>query len=544
VSGVAGRVNARTCGQAIVALLEAYGVDTVFGIPGVHTLELYRGLVNSRIRHVLPRHEQGAGFMADGYARATGKPGVCFLITGPGLTNAATAIAQAYSDSVPMLVLSSVNPLATLGRGMGELHELRDQQQLMSGCTAFSARADNPEAVPGLLARAFALFAGARPRPVHIEVPIDIFERPVTEDWTPSPAPVPPQAAHEAIAGAARWLATAKSPAIVVGGGARHAGKAVGAIAKRIAAPVVSSVAGIGIFPSSHPLSLGPTLVSAATRQFLREADVVLAAGTELSTTDTWSGRLEFSGRLIRIDIDPAQFANAPKADIAIVADAGPALEAIASSLPATVATAGASVASAHNVANLMAAWRDGLGAGERRRKAAFEAITAATPADTMFVTDMTQIAYTAHTVFRSDTPGRFFHPQGYGTLGFALPAALGVKLGKPRAPVVALAGDGGILYTISEMATAADERIPVVVVLWNNRSLQQIREGFLERGIEPVAVSPKAPDFGKLAEGFGWHWRAVESIGDIGPAMREALALNAPALVEIRADAPAMAFD
>ncbi len=141
--------NIPTCGEALVALLEKYGVEIVFGIPGVHTLELYRGLVGSKIRHVLPRHEQGAGFMADGYARASGKPGVCFLITGPGVTNAATPIGQAYSDSVPMLVISSVNEVRHLGKGRGELHELPDQQKLMSACTAFSARADKPGRTAG-----------------------------------------------------------------------------------------------------------------------------------------------------------------------------------------------------------------------------------------------------------------------------------------------------------------------------------------------------------------------------------------------------------
>jgi thiamine pyrophosphate-dependent acetolactate synthase large subunit-like protein len=175
--------NTKTCGEAIVSLLEAYGVDIVFGIPGVHTLELYRGLVGSRIRHVLPRHEQGAGFMADGYARVSGKPGVCFLITGPGVTNAATPIGQAYSDSVPMLVISSVNEVRHLGKGRGELHELPDQQKLMSACTAFSERISEPSEFPAVLKRAFDVFHSARPRPVHIEVPIDIFDKPVDETW-------------------------------------------------------------------------------------------------------------------------------------------------------------------------------------------------------------------------------------------------------------------------------------------------------------------------------------------------------------------------
>lgn len=527
--------NVRTCGEALVALLEKYDVDKVFGIPGVHTLELYRGLVNSRIRHVLPRHEQGAGFMADGYARATGKPGVCFLITGPGVTNAATAIGQAYSDSVPMLVISSVNPAATLGRGRGELHELKDQQALMSGCTAFSARAEHPHQIPALFARAFALFARGRPRPVHIEVPIDIFDREVEEEWLPEPLPPVAMPAEPDVAQAAAWLASARNPAILVGGGAKAAGAAVLEIAEKLAAPVACSVGGLGVFPGSHALSLGPTLVSAATRQLLGEADVVLVAGCEIASTDTWGPAPDFRGKLIRVDIDANQFDHPRQADLAIRADARVALEAIAARLEAK-REAALHADAARKVAETVAAWRDHLGPGDRLRKAVFEAIEAASPPDTVFTADMTQIAYTSHTIFTPDEPGRYFYPQGYGTLGFALPAAMGVKLAKPATPVVCLIGDGGILYTLTEMATAVDENIPIVVALWNNNSLQQIREGFEERGIEPIAVSPRAPDFQTLARGFGWETAKVSSMEAIGPAIAAALASGRPSLVEIDA--------
>jgi thiamine pyrophosphate-dependent acetolactate synthase large subunit-like protein len=167
-----------SCGRAVISLLEAYGVDTVFGMPGVHTLELYKGLAASRIRHILVRHEQGAGFMADGYARATGRPGVCVLITGPGVTNAATAMGQAYSDSVPMLVLSSVNASADLGMGRGRLHEITCQQAVTAPLTAFSGTALDAGEVPDLIARAFTAFTGARPRPVHIALPLDVLTAP------------------------------------------------------------------------------------------------------------------------------------------------------------------------------------------------------------------------------------------------------------------------------------------------------------------------------------------------------------------------------
>src|SRR5215469_4568789 len=169
---------APTCGEALVTLLEGYGVEYVFGIPGVHTVELYRGLAASSIRHVTPRHEQGAGFMADGYARVTGKPGVCFIITGPGMTNIATAMAQAYADSIPMLVISSVNARRELGSGDGRLHELPSQRNVFAGLTAFSHTLLDAAELPQLLARAFAVFESARPRPVHIEIPLDVIVAP------------------------------------------------------------------------------------------------------------------------------------------------------------------------------------------------------------------------------------------------------------------------------------------------------------------------------------------------------------------------------
>ncbi|MBN3749605.1 hypothetical protein G3N96_29880, partial [Burkholderia sp. Se-20373] len=187
----------RTCGEALVDLLARHGVECVFGIPGVHTVELYRGLAASSIRHVTPRHEQGAGFMADGYARVTGRPGVCFIITGPGMTNIATAMAQAYADSIPMLVISSVNARRELGRGDGRLHELPSQRDVFAGLTAFSHTLLDAADLPQVLARAFAVFASARPRPVHIEIPLDVIVMPAPA-LSDAPSALPARPAPDA----------------------------------------------------------------------------------------------------------------------------------------------------------------------------------------------------------------------------------------------------------------------------------------------------------------------------------------------------------
>jgi len=178
----------RSCGEALMHLLESYGVTTVFGIPGEHTLELYRGIEKSNVRAVTPRNEQGASFMADGYARVTGNPGVCTLITGPGVTNAATGIGQAYADSIPMLVISSANDSPSLGKGWGRLHETTDLCAITRPITAFSAMVHDPAEIPGLVAQAFTVFHSRRPRPVHIAIPLDVMEMPVNDDWQPSQA--------------------------------------------------------------------------------------------------------------------------------------------------------------------------------------------------------------------------------------------------------------------------------------------------------------------------------------------------------------------
>ena len=209
-------------GQYLMRRLKERGVDTVFGMPGVHTLELYRGIAAERIDHVLVRHEQGAGFMADGYARATGRPGACTLITGPGLTNALTAIGQAWSDSVPMLVLSSVNPLDHGGAGQGRLHEITDQAAVTAPLVGLTRTATDAAGVDAFLAEAFAMFAAGRPRPAHLQVPVDALAAPCGAGGEPAAPPRPPRAAPSEIEQASPLLAGAARPMVVAGGGARR----------------------------------------------------------------------------------------------------------------------------------------------------------------------------------------------------------------------------------------------------------------------------------------------------------------------------------
>ena len=272
-----------TFGEAVMELLAAYEVDTVFGMAGTMTVELYRGMARSKIRHVQCRNEQGASLMADGYARATGKPGVCTIIAGPGVTNAATGIAQAYCDSQPMLVLSGAAPTLTHGKGWGAIHELNDQAAVTAGFTALSAMVRYPEEFPELLARAFAIFRGSRPRPVHLSLPRDVLPARLEAGWRPRRSPSLPMPDPDAVQEAADLLAQAERPLILVGGGAVGSGAALTDIAERIGAPVLASNAGKGILPNSHPLSLGCSILQEASQHALADADVVLLVGSEVA---------------------------------------------------------------------------------------------------------------------------------------------------------------------------------------------------------------------------------------------------------------------
>lgn len=521
-----------TIGRYVMRLLEAYGVELVFGIPGVHTLELYRGLEGSGLRHVLVRHEQGAGFAADGYARVTGKPGVCLLISGPGVTNAATPMGQAYSDSMPMLVISSTCSSDSLGQGWGMLHEVTDQRAVTAPLTAFSRTVFSAEAFGDSLAEAFALFASARPRPVHIEIPIDVLAR--SCNLTPAAAtpPAPPVARESEIGAAARMLDAARSAAIVVGGGARLAGAAIARIAEACGAPIVTTLAAKGCVPDQHPLHLGAMLHRPEVRALLHDADVVLALGTELAETDTWSEALAFDGQLIRVDLDPAKLVDRTPADLGIRADAAATAAGIAAALEASAADR---TEAEQKVAALRRRFRDDVDALSLRHRRFLEPLRAALPEDGIVVADMTQIAYTGGRDFPVSQPGCWLCPNGYGTLGFALPAAIGAKLGAPARPIVALAGDAGFLFTVQELATAVEQELSLPILIWNNEALGQIRDDMVAQGIAEVGVIPRNPDFIALARAFGCATALVREPETLGPALEDALAGPGPTVIEVR---------
>jgi len=529
------------CGELLVRLLEQAGVNTVFGIPGVHTIELYRALHASGIRHVTPRHEQGAGFMADGYARLTGRPGVCFVITGPGMTNILTAMGQAFADSIPMLVISSVNRASEIGKGEGRLHELRSQRDMAAGVAAFSHTLRSPCELSEVLSRAFAVFESARPRPVHIEIPLDVITEPA--GCSPSsldPAPLPPMPDTDAIEQAARLLGSAEQPMIFFGGGCVDASAEAVALAETLDAPACCTINAKGVLPKGHPLSLGSNQSLTPVREMVLHSDVVLAIGTELGETDYdvfFDGKFRIGGKLIRIDIEAEQLQRNCLAELPILGDAGAAMRALITAL------GGAKPSVAHSpgrerAANLRkqidADW-PGVWLTVRQ----LLNLVQETLRNVVIVGDSTQPVYIGNHLYDAVRPRSWFNSTtGYGTLGYALPAAIGAKIAAPDLPVVSLIGDGGLQFTLPELASAVEASTPIIILLWNNEGYKEIKRCMLDHHIEPIGVDIYTPDFLTIAEGFGCCAERATDLGQLRKQLKAAARSARPTLIEIREDA------
>ena len=523
-----------TGGQAVVEALRAEGVRTVFGIPGMHTLHLYEALrVCPTIRHFTTRHEQGAAFMAEGYARATGEPGVCLAITGPGATNTLTALGNAYSDSSPVLCITSEIATGFIGQGKEVFHELKDQLGLFSAVTGWNERVASVAEIPGAVQRAMCSLRTGRPRPAHLEVPIDVLAaigEVVIAPSAPSERPaVDPEQVREAVA----LLAGARAPLIYAGGGAVLSGAsaALVGLAERLGAPVVTTYMGKGAFPEDHPLSLGcGPWRRGLIADYLARADLLLVVGARLGPVETRNWSLRLPKTLVHVDIDPAVIGRSYPATVGMVGDARRALEQITKTLDEMMLQPRPSPATE------IARWK----AEERERLlrepgfALMAALQGALARDAIVVNDAALVnGWTAHCL-STCTPRSFLFPSGFAALGFGLPAALGAKVAFPERQVVVVCGDGGFLFTGQELATAVQYGLNVVVLVFNDNGYGSIarlqREGFGET----FAADLVNPDFVRLAEAFGaWAARASTPEG-VEAALVAALHSNQPALIEV----------
>ncbi|MFG2332396.1 thiamine pyrophosphate-binding protein [Streptomyces sp. NPDC048604] len=535
------REAAATGGEAVVRALAAHGVTDAFGIPGTHNLEIYRHLPAYGIRHVTPRHEQGAGCAADAYARVSGRPGVAITTTGPALLNIAAAVGQAYSDSVPLLVVSPGMPLRHPRQSTGLLHEMRSQTEALRGVAAFSHRVSSVAEIGAAVARAFTLFRTGRPRPAHLEVPLDLLESMEPAGPVRLAPPAAPQAADAtAVRQAADALRAARRPVLVLGGGARAAAAECLALAETLGAPVVTTANGKGTVDERHPLALGVSLHSPAVQKWLAERDTILAVGTELAESDTWTPLPPLAGMLIRVDVDPAQMYAGLPADVPLTGDATAVLravlEATASDARAHAALDGVpSHAAALDAAALRAARDDETRARDARWVPYLRALREVLAEDAVVTSDSAQCCYYGALPHLPLGPqGRYLHPTGFGTLGYALPAAIGAKTAYPQRQVVALSGDGGLQFSVQELATAAGLGAPLPVVVFDNGGYGEIRDEMAARGDTPTAVAQPPVDLPALARAYGGHGTIARTPAQLARAVAEALTTPGPTIVTV----------
>lgn len=527
-----------TLGEFLIKLLESYEVDRVFGIPGVHTIELYRGLANSPITHYTPRHEQGAGFMADGYARISGKPGVCFVITGPGLTNIATAMAQAYADSIPMLVISGVNKTKHLGHGNGNLHELPNQSAFAEQVSSFSYSVNHPDDLPQVIARAFAVFSSARPRPVHIEIPIDLMSAPADHLMSPPSlalpnAPVPDENSINQIT---KLCLAATSPLLIIGGGVKGKNKSAQELAEVLDCPVVMTVNARGLIPDNHPLAIPASPSLKSVRSVIENSDLVLTMGTELGPTDfDMYGNQEFTipNTLIRVDLDPLQLHRNMHPTIGIIGDADRTMKQLVISLQKNEQSHVNRNGADRALTTKQAAFNE-LSKPMQEQIKFLETIKSSLPG-VIIVGDSTQPVYAGNLYYSPDSSkGWMNSATGFGTLGYALPAAIGAQLAAPQRPVVCLTGDGGIQFTLGELGSAIDAGANIIVIVWNNDGYLEIKSFMLENNITPEGVTPSSPDFPAIAKAYGLYAEHLSSKEELPAALKRARAENRPTLIQI----------
>lgn len=525
-------VRSMTGGQAMVAMLKRYGVDTIFGLPGVQLDGLFAALHDAAddIRVIHTRHEQATAYMADGYARVTGREGVCLVVPGPGLMNAAAGLATAYACNSPVLCLTGQIRSDLIGVGRGMLHEVPFQLEMTRSFSKFAERATTPDAIPGMMHQAFHQLRSGRPRPVTVEVPPDTFFATGDVDLGgPISERLYPEIDEDAIAQAAKALAGARNPLIYGGGGLQRSGasESLLALASLLQAPVILSSNGRGVLSDREDLVVG-TLSDKALRP---QADVILVVGTRFlgAASDTLEVRSDQT--LIRIDIDPQEITRNQSADIAIVADSGQALAAL---YDRVAGLADRRESRADEFRALKAANRKRLEAVQPQA-AYSQAMRAALPDDGIVVNEMTQLSYYARIEFPVYQPMTWITPGYQGTLGYGFTAAMGAKVGRPDAPVLSINGDGGFGFTLNELSTAVQHKIGLVTVVFNDSAYGNVRRiQQVDLGGKEIASDLLNPDYLKLADAFGLAGYRVETPAALQTALEAAFKTDEPALIEV----------
>jgi acetolactate synthase-1/2/3 large subunit len=521
-------------GQALAQQLKLEGIDTIFGLPGVQLDWAFDALYEERghIRVIHTRHEQACGYMADGYARATGKIGTLLVVPGPGVLNASAALSTAYACSSPVFCITGNVHLDQLGKERGVLHEVKDQTQMMASVTKWQAMARNPNDVPRLVHEAVRQLTTGRPRPVELEVTPDVLEgRGEVRLLEPS-FYEPPAADPDLIDRAAQMLGRAQRPVILSGGGSMAGGawEELQRLAEALEAPVVMTANGKGALSDRHHLSH----YARSMTELAPEADAVLLVGTRLAPglmqyqAPSW---LKPDKTTIRIDIDPGEIARNFQPTLSIVGDAKRALEALAERLGRYNHSRPSRRDELNELKRYLAE-----DAAKTSPQAEFAmAIRAELPDDGVFVQESTQVGYWSSANFPVYSPRSYLTAGYQGTLGFGFATALGAQAGLPDRKVVSVNGDGGFFYNVQELSTMAQQRIPLTAIVFNDNAYGNVKRSQEQRfGGHVIATDLKNPDMLKLAEAYGVEGRRATTPQELQATLREVFKRNEPVLIEV----------
>jgi acetolactate synthase I/II/III large subunit len=519
-----------TAAAAVTETLLRNGIDTVYGLPGLHNDHLFDAFhpqqKAGRLSVVHTRHEQTAAYMALGAALATGKPQAFAVVPGPGFLNASAALLQAYAMNAPVLGLVGQIPQSDIDRGFGHLHELRDQLGIAGHMAKFTARIRSPHEAPAITSRAIADMQSGVPRPAVIECAMDVWGRSGPVQLEPAVTPARPPLDEDAVTAAAKLLGGAQRPLIVVGGGAQGASAEVTALAEMLEAPVAAFRRGHGVLSARHRLHVNFPV----SHRLWKTADVVLAIGTRLHFQQTIWG-LDKDVRIVRIDIDPETPERFAKPAVALVGDAQAYARALLDALPAhkRKRPSRESEFAGHRtwLAERLSRFEPQMGYLQAMRRAL--------PDDGIFVDEVTQLGFAARLAFPVYQPRTYLSAGHQDSLGWGLGVALGAKRALPDRAVLAIAGDGGIMYQIGDLATAVQHGIAVVVVVFDNAmygNVRLIQDEFY--GGRAIASDLKNPDFADLARSFGMAAQRVTTPADLESGLRAAFDANRPTLIHV----------
>ncbi|MFN2616406.1 MAG: thiamine pyrophosphate-binding protein [Thermoleophilaceae bacterium] len=526
-----------TGAELVVEALEELSADVVFGLPGVHNLALWRALHDSPIRLVGVRHEQSAAYAADGYARAGGRLGVALTTTGPGAANTLAAVGEAWAARQPVLVIATDVPTSVRRPGVwrGALHEATDQAAMFAPVVKQAVRVGKAEELRASVFRAGRTALAAPRRPVYLEVPTDLLESAVADPGPgPAPLPGPGPADPQRVAEAAELVDHARRPLVWAGGGAlaADAGGAVAELAERLVAPVILTYSARGLLPPEHPCLVTAPPHVPEVGALWDEADCVVAVGTDFDGMMTQGWKMPAPPRLVAVNVDSRDGSKNYLPDVLLEADAAEAVPLLA----ARIDSRGGLDSLDRRLRELAGGVRRSLAQTDPEASEFLAAFTGAAGEDAVVVCDMCIPGYWLGGFHFPSAPRRFSYPLGWGTLGCAFPQALGAALAD-AGPVVSVSGDGGFLYACGELATAAQERIPLTAVVVDDGGYGMLRFDQSRRGDPTIGVDLHTPDFPALAGSFGVRAFAVEGLGaNFGAALERHLRTDEPSLLVARA--------